>query len=505
MTCTWDNPTGCPGSLLGKSVAAAVPPAWDEICKSFVTGASNLLQAFARAFAAIPDVDPADAGISNAYAASLAIAAVVAVLLMFGQVIRTAWTHDGAGLAQGVSGLAKTVLTWLATAAVASAALAASDEATDWIVRETFGSQQSFIVHLGNIVNWAIVTGKPGQAIVGASIALVIALIGIVLLVVLWFEMLLRNTALAVLLAVSPISAAGQMSETTKVWWQRLVSACIQLIILKPVVALVFAVGFFMAGKSRGLEAVLAGLLALGLAVFAWPVIARFFTFATVQSSASGLATALGFAAGRLSGGGGGNGGTAGVNPGQWSLGAERQTMAARGGAPGGEGLAGAGAGGAPGGTPGGPGGGSGAAGGGNGGAVAAGIGWALQTAHNVGSTLAGRMEQTAGHAGMHGAYPYSTVGGGQRISRRSQGTQTVPGHTGSTHGGTAGGDQAPDTSVPREDSAPEQPRPRDTQAGPPPQAGTGPAANPVPDARTGAPDAASSGSGDDTTDGGQS
>jgi hypothetical protein len=63
--------------------------------------------------------------------------------------------------------------------------------------------------------------------------------------------------------------------------------------------------------------------------------------------------------------------------------------------------------------------GGSGAADGatGSGGTVAGGIGFALQKLHQAGTFLAGRMEQTAAHGGMHGAYPYSTISGGQRIA----------------------------------------------------------------------------------------
>ena len=44
-----------------------------------------------------------------------------------------------------------------------------------------------------------------------------------------------------------------------------------------------------------------------------------------------------------------------------------------------------------------------------------AGIGFALQKAHQAGTALSGRMEQTAAHGGMQGAYPYSTVSAGQR------------------------------------------------------------------------------------------
>jgi hypothetical protein len=417
MSCDWTNPASCAASLITGSVASTVPDAWNAICKAFAQAASELLAGFGKAFAAIPDLNLASAGISTPYAYALALAGVVAGLLVFGQVIRTVWTHDGSGVAQLLTGVAKAVAAWLLTAAVATASIAAANEVTQWIVQGTFGSQAAFSVRLGEIVNWAEVTGEPGQAAVGGSLLLVLAIVGIVLTIVLWFELLLRNAALGVLIAMSPIAAAGQISETTKVWWQRTVSACVQLIILKPVIALVFFVGFSMSGSSRGIEAVLAGLLILLLAVFSWPVIARFFTFATIQASSSGLATALGFVAGRVSAGGGQ---ATGVSPQQWSLGAEQRTMAARDGASGGAGgsesITSAGAGpAASGGTtaPGGPAGGTAASG--TGSAVGAGLGWALRTAHGVGTMLAGRMEQTAGHAGMHGAYPYSTMGGGQR------------------------------------------------------------------------------------------
>ena len=103
-------------------------------------------------------------------------------------------------------------------------------------------------------------------------------------------------------------------------------SATAQLIILKLLIALVFAVGFGMAGTSDGVESLLEGLLVLALAAFSWPVIARFFTFGSVQASSSGLATVLGFLAGQASQSGGR--GPAGVSPDQWSMAAENRTMA---------------------------------------------------------------------------------------------------------------------------------------------------------------------------------
>jgi hypothetical protein len=170
-------------------------------------------------------------------------------------------------------------------------------------------------------------------------------------------------------------------------------------------------VGFGMSGQSTGIAALLQGLVVLALAVFAWPVIARFFTFATIQAASSGLSTALGLALGASAGRGGGSG-TAGVRPDMFSQSMEDRIMASRGGAASG----GPGSGGGLGGEGAGAGAADGAGGGAGGaGAVLAGIGLALRTAQQAGNAMAARMEQTAAHAGMHGAYPYSTVAGTPR------------------------------------------------------------------------------------------
>jgi hypothetical protein len=454
------DPLGCLTSAAGSGASDAATSAWDSVCKSFADAAAELLKAFGQSFAALPTLNLESAGVSSTYGISLSIGAIIAALLVFAGVIRTLWTHDGSGIAQAVTGVGKAILAWMLTAAVATAALEASDEMTRLVVNQSFGSQQALADRLATVVNWAGVAGDPGQAVLGGSLLLVFALIGIALVIVLWFELLLRNAAIAVLVATSPIAAAGQASEATKAWWLRGASATAQLIILKLVIALVFAVGFGMAGTSRGIESVLAGLLVLALAAFSWPVIARFFTFGSVQASSSGLATVLGFVAGQASQSGGR--GTAGVNPDQWSMAAESRTMAGQG-----EAAAGPGGGPSPGGLPGagataGPGGGSaGASGGGSGAAVMAGIGFALAKAHQAGTALSGRMEQTAAHGGMQGAYPYSTVAAGQQ--------RPAPG---------GGGHGAPGGQFPAE-TAPPVPDPPVWGAGESPSAGEHPAGPP--------------------------
>lgn len=496
---THKDPLGCAGSHLSGAVAnTAVPAAWDEICKTFVDAASQLLAAFGRSFAAIPDINPEDPGLSKAYAVTLSIAAAVAVLIVIVQIARTAITHDGKPLAQAATGVVKTVVVWMATASVATAALWASDDLTRLIVRRTFGSQANLAVRLGAAVNWAQVAQKPGQEAVGVSLLLILAIIGILLTAVLWLELLFRNAALGLLIVGSTIAAAGQISEKTETWWSRLIAAGAQLIILKPVIALVFMIGFSTAGNSSGIENVLAGILDLAMAAFSWPIIARFFTWTNIQAASSGLAMVLGFAAGRMSGGGAGaQSAPSGIDPRQWSQATEQQTATAPGGggASGGGPGSGAPAGGGPAGPTGGPGGGS-AGGGGGGSAVMAGIGAVLAAAHQTGTWLAGGMEQTAAHGGMPGAYPYSTVGNSGSRTASSRGRRFVPPPA------TSGpqGPQEPQSPEPQEPPDPtgpgDQPDPLDSQAPPdlrtpPPDWRTGPGERPddPPDPRGEPPD----------------
>ena len=116
-----------------------------------------------------------------------------------------------------------------------------------------------------------------------------------------------------------------------------------------------------------------------------------------------------------------------------------------------------------------GPGGGSaGASGGGAGAAAMAGIGFVLQKANQAGTALAGRMEQTAAHGGMQGAYPYSTVSAGQR-----------PAPGGGAHGAPGGqfpAETAPQVPDPPAWGAGESPPADERPAGPP---GGGPDAPP--------------------------
>jgi hypothetical protein len=291
------------------------------LCKSFADAAVSMLESSRRRSWPPPNVDLSSGGIRGVYGLSLGIAGLVAVILLLMQIARTAITHDGDALAQGVLGIGKAAVAFMLTLTVAGTALVAADELSAFIIARTFGSADGLQHKLTNVFKWAPQTTP--------SLLLIMAIVGILLVTVLWFELLLRNAAVAVLIAPSPISATGMLSQSTREWWPKLAAGTIRLVVLKPAIALVFAVGFGVTGgsQSEDLGTLLAGMLILLLAVLAWPAIGRLFTFMTVHTGGgSGLAAVLGFAANQVNGGGGG-GAPVGVNPDQFGQAAESRTM----------------------------------------------------------------------------------------------------------------------------------------------------------------------------------
>ena len=172
--CNLLDPATCIQKVVGGTSTTATSAAWDVICQSFVDAASALLKAFGDWFEGAPGLNLNSAGIAVPYGICLVIGSAVAALLIFGQIIRTMWTHDGSGMAQALTGTAKAVLAWLMTAAVATAGLAASDEMTKFIVNASFQSQQGLADKLGSVVNWSDLSGALAQPLTGAAFLLVI-------------------------------------------------------------------------------------------------------------------------------------------------------------------------------------------------------------------------------------------------------------------------------------------------------------------------------------------
>lgn len=426
-----DTITSGTKSAVGGVVSDVAGSAWDSICHSFADAFTQVLTWFGGVFASMPDPDLGS--IHGVYAISLTLGMIVAMFLLVTQAGAVVWTRSGAPLAQALTGLVKAALAALLTLAVSAQIMAASDELANWIVTSSGSSMTGFTQRLTTLLALSATAGPA----IPSVLLLIFGLLGIVVVLILWFELVLRNAVFCVLVASAPISAAGQVGASTQEWWRKLVKAGIQLAIVKPVIALVFVVGFDMAGNATGITGLISGMAVLFMAVFACPAIGRFFTFTTVaMGGAMGAGALVGAVANRTASGG------PGIDPAAFGQFSERQAMsanAARSGSTassGASGAAGAAAGGVGGGA-------AGAAAGAAAGPAAIAVA-ALQTLHKTINAVASRMEQQAGHAGLEGANPTAYPGG-----YPSYGSVQLPARSASGSSASANSGNAPTTPAP--------------------------------------------------------
>ncbi len=138
------------------------------------------------------------------------------------------------------------------------------------------------------------------------GVIIVLGVISIVAIGALWIEMLMRQAGIMVLLVAMPIVLTGEITDSTKNWWPSARNAMISLILMKPVIVLLFMIGFFAMGDSKGIQNVIVGLVIFLGACFCWPVLAKFLTFTSNgdgTSMMSGLMSTIGSSASARSGG----------------------------------------------------------------------------------------------------------------------------------------------------------------------------------------------------------
>ncbi len=289
------------GSVASNGLGSMAEDAFGQMAAKFGEAGIAFLESLARVFVESSTVDLGSAGIDPLLAITMPIAMLVAVLLIVTAAARTAVSGRGSVAGTALVGLVKTVLVTALLVAVTQMALKASDALSVWIIERSLGGNAQLERRLGALIALDALNGSP-------ALVLLFGLLAIGLALVLWVELLFRRVAIVVLVAVAPIAATGQILEGTTEWWAKTRNALLQLILLKPVMALCFAIGFATFGSARDLTGVVAGFVTLGLAAFAWPLLARFMTFTSVGGGHAAVAgmvtTTAGFLAGRRFNGG---------------------------------------------------------------------------------------------------------------------------------------------------------------------------------------------------------
>ena len=278
-----------------------VPPApggscavWDAGCQAgqlAQTGFQSLVAEIARGtgefvvsattwWVSTPSVDPLDPAVGHAQTMLQPLSLVILVGSVLAQSIRMMISRKGDPLVQVLLGLVRYAVTAGLGLTVLHAALSAGDALATGILNDAPAKFARLLqaMLLANPTNlWGV---------------LLLSNIATVLAVVQWLLMELRQAGLLVLAAMLPLAASGSLNRATRAWLDRLIGWLLAIVAYKPAAAFVYYLGFSYlsprAGAPGELGTILSGVLILGLAVVAMPILLKFFSWSGTQIGGSG-------------------------------------------------------------------------------------------------------------------------------------------------------------------------------------------------------------------------
>ncbi len=227
-------------NLAQSAFDAAMKAIWN-FCGQLLTTAFDIIDRFAT-----PNVDPGNGPLRGVLPTVVWVAAIVAVLLAFIQVARSAITR-GRGALKLLTGVGQYALVNAAGYAVLTVAITACTALTKAILQSALhvdtwsGINQTNSSILGDSQGVsAVALGVIGILCVGPAAVgyLVMALV--------------RDAAVLVLAATMPILASGLLSESTSAWFWKGLRWTTALLLIQPATALVVGIGFDIAASSSG-------------------------------------------------------------------------------------------------------------------------------------------------------------------------------------------------------------------------------------------------------------
>ncbi|GAA2798782.1 hypothetical protein [Saccharopolyspora taberi] len=313
---------GSIGDALGSKLKELVVSAFESAMQALWDGSLWILrEAFKLADQfSVFTVDTREGPIAVLWPMMLWISGVLALGLFFWQMTMTS-LRGGRGFMRLVGGPVQYGIALAITVGMVAGFLTAADGLTNGILEYGLQSAnfQDALTHT-TFADGAVDGVKAVVLGICAFIGVIPAGIGYVL------EMLFREAAIYVLVATIPITAAGLLANVTKSWFWKAVRWILACIAMKPVLALTLVLGVAIAGGSKGLSGLLAGVGVLIISILVPFVLFRLFAFVDPNSDAGaafrdalssagidsyGANNPAMQAAGAGAGGGGGGGGDA--------------------------------------------------------------------------------------------------------------------------------------------------------------------------------------------------
>jgi len=167
-----------------------------------------------------------------------AIGASVAVLMMSVQLATAMARRDGQSLGRVVIGLGQFALVWAGYLVVAGVFVTAASGLEHTILQQ--------MLHVDTLSSYDITKTWP-RKVSDLTVATVLGLCSLLLVIPAAFAyvllMLVREAALLILVATSPITAAGLLAESTKAWFWKSLRWFISSLLIAPTSALVLGIG----------------------------------------------------------------------------------------------------------------------------------------------------------------------------------------------------------------------------------------------------------------------
>ncbi|GAA0965386.1 hypothetical protein [Actinocorallia libanotica] len=201
--------------------------------------------------------------------------AVLAMLLAAGKMALTRKADPLIGVG---SGLALVAVVAAIGVTLPNLLLRWVDEWTEWVLTASTGD--AFAERMTGIV-------LASEAVPGV-LAFVLGLVALVIGGIQAILLLFRQSSLIILAGVLPLAAAGALAPATRDWLKKVTGWMLSMIFYPAAAAAVYAAAFTLIGTGKGLRTTLMGLSMLVLALVAFPVLLKFFTWTTGADSSGG-------------------------------------------------------------------------------------------------------------------------------------------------------------------------------------------------------------------------
>jgi type IV secretion system protein TrbL len=292
-----------PGCLVQGAVSSVATSTFDNIAQKAGESAGEMVVKALTWWVSTPSIDPNTPTVEKLQGYLLPIVVAILTMSVLAQAVRVVLSRTGSALVETGTGLVRYTVTVGVATGLVGGALSAGDALAGYF---TDTAAQDFGKKMAALMTAAVISNP--------FTLLIVALLLLIIAAVQWVVGLFRQAGILVLVVLLPLAAAGSVGRSTRSWLPRLGTLLLALVVYKPMVGFIYLIGFELVGTGTDFTTALTGIMVLGMAVFALPLLLSFFSWADLGGSGGGgaglaLAVGAGSAALTMSGGGGSSSG----------------------------------------------------------------------------------------------------------------------------------------------------------------------------------------------------